>query len=754
MMLQDRRRDMQPANRMQHRSVSLGRDACEKANFGRTGLGRMSFGGTTVGRIASGRIMVALVLCTLFSLVVTPADAVRTRFFSAEGYQDFKKFKLDGVSLGENGQVQLSLATHSFGDPGARTIWKLAVDSNDRIVASSGDQGKVFRLEKESLDPLASLYNYELFALTSDGSGFVYAAGAPAGTVVRLDSDGKAETIFTAPEGLIFDLLPAPNGDVFAASGERGLLYRIQSKDDAEVVVESGDIHIRCLAWSPDGKRIWMGTDGRGLIEEVDPKSKTVKILYDAAENEIVSLAPLAEGGLIFAANPGPQGVGAPGGDNNVANSAPAGPVIYKLSPSGSVRELWNCPEKVIHDLLLEEDGSILVATGTAGAVYRVAPDGQQTVVWRSDEEQILDLLQHKGRLYAATGNPGRVYQLGPEFAREATLTSDVLDAKDQARWGKLSWQLDGESAGLVFETRSGFTAVPDPSWTKWGGTLDDPKGSQISSAPGRYLQWRAKFAGDGKKTPVLRSVRVPYLAPNRPPRIEALSLSSREPPFRKDRGSGGVSQTLSNGVQVDYSMGGGDRANTLPPGGVPTWVRQLRSIVWQAEDPDRDRLTYSIEIRQLGEKTFRIIEEEYEDSAYTLETGMLPDGTYEIRITASDGASNVPGDGQTAVRVSPPFHVDNAPPTVLDLKTRRGTGVLQVTGRAVDGNSPLRSLEVSVDGGPFRGIQPSDGLLDSVEEQFDVEVPLKDGSQGNWVVVQVRDAAGNHGSFRAWLQP
>ena len=165
--------------------------------------------------------------------------------------------------------------------------------------------------------------------------------------------------------------------------------------------------------------------------------------------------------------------------------------------------------------------------------------------------------------------------------------------------------------------------------------------------------------------------------------------------------------------------------------------------------------MSFTLEIRQVGEPEYRLIEEDWREPAFTLETGILPDGLYEIRVTASDEPSNGPGTEQTAFRVTPPFRVDNVPPTVQDLRARKGPGPsLQVSGVAVDSGSPLRSVEVSVDGGPFRGIQPEDGLMDSPSESFSVDVPLATDRQGNWVVVQVRDAAGNEGSFRAWLEP
>src|SRR5690606_23788843 len=298
---------------------------------------------------------------------------------------------------------------------------------------------------------LATLHNYELFALAADESGNVYAAGAPSGTIVRVAPDGSTETLFTAPEGLIRDLVTGPGGTIYAAAGERGMLYRIPRNGDAKVTGESGDLHLRCLAWSNDRKTLWAGTDGRGLVLSIDPESGDRRILYDAAESEIVEIVPLPDGSVYFAANGGSdsgQSSSSPsdsGGSRDYDDSGGSGGSqrrasarVYRLSPDGSVRPFWSTTEQTIHCLWLESDGSLLVGTSEAAVLYRVDPNGRETVLWRAEEDLVLDVVRVGDALYVATGNPGKVYRLGPNAHEEATITSEVFDARDQARWGKM----------------------------------------------------------------------------------------------------------------------------------------------------------------------------------------------------------------------------------------------------------------------------------------------------------------------------
>ncbi|MBK8230330.1 MAG: WD40 repeat domain-containing protein [Candidatus Eisenbacteria bacterium] len=709
-----------------------------------------------------GRVSLATTALAGVALVLTadPAAAVRTRYLRTEGYDAWKKGTLEGTALSEDGRLLPAPKIERLGDPGARSLWALASTGDGPLFVASGDQGQVF-VQEGSGEPrlLASVFNYELFCAAPDGKGGCYVAGAPAGSIIRVGGDGTTRTIFDAPEGLILALLRDPSGGVYAAAGERGRLYRVSDAGDSKVVSESGDLHLRCLAWSSDGKKILAGTDGRGLVQEIDVASGKLRTVYDAAEQEIVTVVPIADGGAYFASNPGePQGGGGAGGsgedDEGAGGMRGPAPTVYRLDASGSVRPIWKAREQTIHALLVEPEGSLLVATGSAGAVYRIDESGHETILWRAEEEQVLCLARHRGEVYAGTANPGRLYRLDDGPNPEASYTSEVFDAQDQARWGAIRWT--GEAAGgkVSFETRSGYTSLPDESWSGWTGGVVDPLGAPVTSPIGRFLQWRVKLTAGSAGLPSVRRVEVAHLGANRAPEIASLSISPDEPQFQGgEKHGGGVTQTLPNGIEIDYSVPPGP-VQAIVPNDVPTALRQLRSIIWDVDDPDNDEMAFRLEIRQVGEDAFRLIEKDLSDPAHSLETGLLPDGLYEIRLTVSDAPGNPPGTERTVQRLTPPFRVDNVAPTVTELKARKVEGpALLVSGTAQDLATPLRRMAVSVDGGAFRALSPADGILDSPREAFEARVPLDSAEKGNWVVVRVQDAAGNNGSYRAWLE-
>ncbi|MDM7916820.1 MAG: hypothetical protein QUU85_16390, partial [Candidatus Eisenbacteria bacterium] len=215
----------------------------------------------------------------------------------------------------------------------------------------------------------------------------------------------------------------------------------------------------------------------------------------------------------------------------------------------------------------------------------------------------------------------------------------------------------------------------------------------------------------------------------------------------------GAVTQLLPNGVEISYALPPAPAA-TVTAEDVPQWVRRLRSVIWEAQDPDGDELSYDVGIRAAGETEFRTLLRGYRDRAWTLDQSLLPDGLYELRVTASDAPANPDATALEDTRVTPPFRVDTTPPVLREVHARRtATGEVEVSGTATDESSPLRRIEASVDGEEYRWLAPQDGLLDAREERFAGTVAPKRGQPASFIVVRAQDGAGNRGLHRAWLE-
>jgi hypothetical protein len=174
--------------------------------------------------------------------------------------------------------------------------------------------------------------------------------------------------------------------------------------------------------------------------------------------------------------------------------------------------------------------------------------------------------------------------------------------------------------------------------------------------------------------------------------------------------------------------------------------------VTWQAEDPDNDRLTFSLHFRGEGEREWKLLKANLTEAGYTLDGDVLADGKYFFRVTASDLPSNPLKAAREADLISPPVLVDNTPPVVTAGAVRRPGGSAEIDFDVADAASMLRRAEFSVDAGPWTPAEATDGILDSLRERLVVR--LTGPSPGeHLVVLRVYDSAENAGLAKVVLK-
>jgi hypothetical protein len=169
-----------------------------------------------------------------------------------------------------------------------------------------------------------------------------------------------------------------------------------------------------------------------------------------------------------------------------------------------------------------------------------------------------------------------------------------------------------------------------------------------------------------------------------------------------------------------------------------------LQTLVWKGEDPDADRLVYSLQYRREGETAWRDLRTSLLDTIFVWDTTTVPDGRYLVRVVASDSAANAGDRALTAERESEPIDVDNTPPQITTEVTRQGT-TTRVVIRVRDAQSPIAKLEYALAGEAWQLVYPADGLADSLEERFEFTLPA--GTAPAAVVVRATDLLQNTSS-------
>ena len=192
-----------------------------------------------------------------------------------------------------------------------------------------------------------------------------------------------------------------------------------------------------------------------------------------------------------------------------------------------------------------------------------------------------------------------------------------------------------------------------------------------------------------------------------------------------------------------EVKIGKKGRGPQWTPGDVEA-ERPLK-IQFKAEDPDGDTVAVRLFLRdeRRPDEWTCVTPDPIEKAPYDWDVANVADGTYRLRLVATDAPGNTPERALEAAWESRPILVDNTPPLVADLRLARGASGPEVRGRAVDAASAIVRLEVALGTAPWQHLLPEDQNLDGADERF--TWPLPAGSPERQVVrVRVTDAAGN----------
>jgi hypothetical protein len=420
---------------------------------------------------------------------------------------------------------------------------------------------------------------------------------------------------------------------------------------------------------------------------------------------------------------------------------------IYRINPDNTVENLWTSKEENVYDLLVSS-GQVLFATDVQGRIYRMGQDRKVTLLAQTNEGEATRLLTTPKGLLAATGDMGKLIRFSSAAATAGSYESPVHDASAAARWGRLSWRGElPDGSRIAFRTRSGNSTRPDKTWSDWSAPLTDPAGDQVPSPNARYIQWKAEFTGARAAQPVLDSVTVAYLPQNTAPVVHAITVTSQTSAQAATQKA--AAQAQSGGAYT-VTVNDTPDASTQTSAGTPTQAvtragaEQLQ-ITWQADDPEGDRMVYTLWFRGEGEREWKLLKSNLAENTYTVDADAFADGKYFFRVQASDAPANAPASARTSEFVSSPTLIDHTPPAITAGTPKRTGQTLQIDFEAKDAASPLRRAEYSLDATPWVPIDPVDGVLDSPTERFTLTLsPFPTGE--HVLVFRAIDSAGNAG--------
>jgi len=685
-----------------------------------------------------------------------PLLAVTPLFWETRTYDDFRKGKLSNVSLTSDDELILAPRFDVAFNTEQTLVWSAIADSKGNIYLGTGHDGKIFKVDASGRGTMmADLSELDVLALAIDSNDVLYAGTSPDGKVYKVEN-GTPREFFNPHTKYIWSLVFDKQGRLLVGTGDKGVIYRVTPDGQGTSFYDTDETHVVSMAIDRDGNVI-AGGDPKGYVYRISPEGKAF-VLYDSGMREIHSVAVGPDGTVyasaisgepaltpapapatsgttanpqttvtvtVNAVAPEPQDIqviepaeavssATPRAQTRrTANEANAQSAVFEILPDGVVNTLWRSRDEMVFSVL-PHDGKLLFSTGAKGRIYSVEGPRNTTLLLESTEEQTTRLVQAGNQLYAASANIGKLFRIGDTLATSGTYESSVKDTDAVSSWGKLTWRSDDKNL-IEISTRTGNTSVPDKTWSEWQPV--DATGAS-ASPKARFVQWKAALKSDGTKSPRLGSVKVPYLQQNFRPEVTNIDVLTSGVALQKVPLNQGTNINPNDPATIRANARAGQpRIQPIPPRRVPQ--RGAQSFQWTATDKNQDTLTYDLYYRAENERTWKLLKKDLEDNFYTINSDTLPDGTYAVRVVASDQPSNPPDLALRGEMESRPYTIDNTPPVVTMSLERTENRRVRIAIEAVDQTSTLSQAEIAIDTGDWRPVFPKDGIIDEKTESF-----------------------------------
>lgn len=748
----------------------------------------------------SRRLAVFFVFACVFASAARAAEPV---VWETDSRAEVLRGDARNVSITDTGAIILAPQLREVYNTQQSFVWSSAVDQSGNVFLGTGSDGRLFRVSANGQAALFTDFNeLDVTALAVAPNGNLFAATSPDGKVYRVDTSGKAEVYFDPADKYIWSLTVLSDNSLIVGTGENGKIYRVKAANasaDSSLLFDSSETHIISLATDKQGN-VLAGTDASGIVLRISPEGRAFALLDAPAPlREIHEISVAADGSIYVLAlsdSASASGTSASGGtisgtsasgatvtvvttgtssdEQNQQQTPPRSrndlsavkSAVFRIAPDGGNEILWSSTSVTGFALTANPNGDgVLLGTSDKGRIYGITNDARETLLLQTNEGQISTFKTRGNEILATSSNTGKVYGFNPTLpASEGAFESAVRDAKSSALWGRI-WWTSPNNDGIALQTRTGNTEKPDATWSDWSAAYTNADGAQITSPAARFCQWRAILRSRGQGTtgagqtqtnlqltPVLNQVSVSYLPRNIAPevlRVEVLptnvGLQSNVAPQ--------IDPNIENSG-LDPTAFGLPPAQAIPPRRL--YQRGARSLVWTAEDRNGDKLEYAVYYRAANEANFRLLKDKLRETFYTIDGAALSDGRYQFKIAASDRDSNAIGQDLSGERTSEFVDIDNTAPVVSIVGQPQIAGervrvvfeAVDASNQAANAASGLRRAEVSLDNNDWQAARADDGISDSARERYTIEIPVAPGE--HTVSLRVFDANGNAGSARA----
>ncbi|HUA58381.1 MAG TPA: hypothetical protein VML19_06480 [Verrucomicrobiae bacterium] len=240
----------------------------------------------------------------------------------------------------------------------------------------------------------------------------------------RMSLGPKIDTVFSSDQPVIWSAAEAPDGSIYAGTGNRGRLYRIEPGGQSSVVWTADQPEIFAVAVDTNGA-VYAGSSPDGKVYRIENGQATE--FFAPKARYIWSLA-IAPDGALFVGT-GDQGK------------------IFRVTGPGAGEVYYETGQSHITGLAIDSQGRLLAGTEPNGILYRISAKDQAFVLYNSNLPEIRSLVpMPDGTVYAAA--------LGGAVAKQT-------QAAAAAAQGLSSGNLPAVSTTITVEAQAGEIKPP-----------------------------------------------------------------------------------------------------------------------------------------------------------------------------------------------------------------------------------------------------------------------------------------------------
>jgi hypothetical protein len=232
-------------------------------------------------------------------------------------------------------------------------------------------------------------------------------------TGVSLDRDGrltlapKLETVFSSGQPVIWSVVQAADGSLYAGTGHRGRVYRITSTGANTLIWTADEPEIFAVAVDSSGI-VYAATSPDGKVYRIE-KGKATE--FFAPKSKYIWALAFAKDGSLF-----------------VGTGAPAN--VYRVDKSGKSELYYETGQSHVTALVLDDRGNALAGTEPNGILYRISARDKAFVLYDANLPEIRSIVaMPDGTVYASALGGSIANRGGSQIAGVAAPISVTVTA-------------------------------------------------------------------------------------------------------------------------------------------------------------------------------------------------------------------------------------------------------------------------------------------------------------------------------------